>query len=86
MRATRYKEQRLVAFSNWPTTDPFKYSVVTTVYQKEERGDQRGAYTAHGRVYIRIFRFVPCLSLLSGLSGNGASGGAVYKGRPQEDL
>lgn len=23
--AARYKEQRLVAFSNWPTTDPFEY-------------------------------------------------------------
>ena len=23
--STRYKEQRLVAFSNWPTTDPFTY-------------------------------------------------------------
>ncbi|MBQ8390829.1 MAG: hypothetical protein IJX52_07630 [Oscillibacter sp.] len=23
--STRYKEQRLVAFSNWPTTDPFDY-------------------------------------------------------------
>ena len=30
---TRYKEQRLVAFSNWPTTDPFVYSVVTTAYR-----------------------------------------------------
>ena len=24
--SNRYKEQRLVAFSNWPTTDPFEYS------------------------------------------------------------
>lgn len=24
--STRYKTQRLVAFSNWPTTDPFEYS------------------------------------------------------------
>ena len=31
--ATRYKEQRLVAFSNWPTTDPFVYSLVTTNYR-----------------------------------------------------
>lgn len=30
---TRYKEQRLVAFSNWPTTDPFVYSIVTTTYR-----------------------------------------------------
>lgn len=29
----RYKEQRLVAFSNWPTTDPFTYSLVTTRYR-----------------------------------------------------
>ena len=29
----RYKEQRLVAFSNWPTTDPFSYSLVTTTYR-----------------------------------------------------
>jgi len=28
----RYKEQRLVAFSNWPTTDPFDYSNEVTVY------------------------------------------------------
>ena len=32
---TRYKEQRLVAFSNWPITDPFKYSVVTTAYRNK---------------------------------------------------
>lgn len=30
---TRYKEQRLMAFSNWPTTDPFSYSVVTASYR-----------------------------------------------------
>ena len=29
----RYKQQRLVAFSNWPTTDPFRYSLVTTTYR-----------------------------------------------------
>lgn len=29
----RYSEQRLVAFSNWPTTDPFSYSIVTTTYR-----------------------------------------------------
>ena len=29
----RYKQQRLVAFSNWPTTDPFCYSLVTTTYR-----------------------------------------------------
>ncbi len=29
----RYKQQRLVAFSNWPTTDPFVYSVVTTAHR-----------------------------------------------------
>ncbi len=29
----RYKQQRLVAFSNWPTTDPFRYSLVTTAYR-----------------------------------------------------
>src|SRR5699024_10109894 len=29
----RYKQQRLVAFSNWPTTDPFTYSLVTTRYR-----------------------------------------------------
>ena len=28
----RYKEQRLVAFSNWPTTDPFDYSEEVTIY------------------------------------------------------
>ena len=31
--SVRYKEQRLVAFSNWPTTDPFKYSLVTSRYR-----------------------------------------------------
>ena len=30
---TRYKQQRLVAFSNWPATDPFVYSLVTTTYR-----------------------------------------------------
>lgn len=30
--STRYKEQRLVAFSNWPITDPFVYSLMTTTY------------------------------------------------------
>ena len=29
----RYKQQRLVAFSNWPTTDPFVYPVVVTSYR-----------------------------------------------------
>lgn len=29
----RYKQQRLIAFSNWPTTDPFIYSVMTTAYR-----------------------------------------------------
>lgn len=29
----RYGQQRLVAFSNWPTTDPFSYDVVTTAYR-----------------------------------------------------
>lgn len=28
----RYKQQRLVAFSNWPTTDPFDYPAEITVY------------------------------------------------------
>lgn len=28
----RYKQQRLVAFSNWPTTDPFKYPESVTAY------------------------------------------------------
>ncbi|MBQ8589595.1 MAG: hypothetical protein IJ486_03985 [Firmicutes bacterium] len=33
--STRYKEQRLVAFSNWPTTDPFKYpEIVSKVFLK----------------------------------------------------
>ena len=31
--STRYKQQRLVAFSNWPTTDPFVYSLVTATYR-----------------------------------------------------
>ena len=31
----RYKQQRLVAFSNWPTTDPFTYSQeITEFFQK----------------------------------------------------
>ena len=29
----RYGQQRLIAFSNWPTTDPFSYNVVTTDYR-----------------------------------------------------
>lgn len=29
----RYCQQRLVAFANWPTTDPFSYSLVTTAYR-----------------------------------------------------
>ncbi|MBQ8892087.1 MAG: hypothetical protein IJ068_04465 [Bacilli bacterium] len=33
--STRYKEQRLVAFSNWPTTDPFDYSENITNYFKK---------------------------------------------------
>ena len=28
----RYKQQRLVAFSNWPTTDPFEYPEIITKY------------------------------------------------------
>lgn len=31
--SSRYKQQRMVAFSNWPTTDPFCYSLVTTTYR-----------------------------------------------------
>ncbi len=33
--AKRYKEQRLVAFSNWPTTDPLDYSLEVTNYFKK---------------------------------------------------
>ena len=29
----RYGEQRMIAFSNWPTTDPFSYSLVTTSHR-----------------------------------------------------
>ena len=29
----RYGQQRLIAFSNWPTTDPFSYNVLTTDYR-----------------------------------------------------
>lgn len=28
----RYKQQRLIAFSNWPTTDPFTYPALITMY------------------------------------------------------
>lgn len=31
----RYKEQKLVALSNWPTTDPFTYPLVTTSYRQK---------------------------------------------------
>jgi len=31
----RYKHQRLVAFSNWPTTDPFAYSAVVSSYRQK---------------------------------------------------
>lgn len=30
--STRYKEQRLVAFSNWPTTDPFDYPLAVQMF------------------------------------------------------
>ena len=30
--SSKYKEQRLIAFSNWPTTDPFQYPEQVTVY------------------------------------------------------
>ena len=33
--STRYKQQRLIAFSNWPTTDPFYYSPATTFYRSK---------------------------------------------------
>ena len=29
----RYKQQRLLAFSNWPTTDPFVYPITVTSYR-----------------------------------------------------
>lgn len=32
---TRYKSQRLIAFSNWPTTDPFDYEEETAMYFKK---------------------------------------------------
>lgn len=33
--STRYKQQRLIAFSNWPTTDPFLYPVeITNFFMK----------------------------------------------------
>ena len=31
--SSRYKQQRLVAFSNWPTTDPFVYPMAVTSYR-----------------------------------------------------
>lgn len=33
--STRYKQQRLVAFSNWPTTDPFQYPRNISVFFKK---------------------------------------------------
>lgn len=33
--STRYKQQRLVAFANWPTTDPFTYPVAVTSYRQK---------------------------------------------------
>ena len=30
--SSRYKQQRLIAFSNWPTTDPFDYPEDITSY------------------------------------------------------
>ena len=38
--STRYKEQRLVAFSNWPTTDPLEYpEALKTFYEKYAKVD-----------------------------------------------
>ncbi len=31
----RYKQQRLIAFSNWPTTDPFVYSPIVSSYRSK---------------------------------------------------
>ena len=31
----RYHQQRLIAFSNWPTTDPFSYSEATTYFRSK---------------------------------------------------
>ncbi|MBR1691432.1 MAG: hypothetical protein IJ711_01510, partial [Lachnospiraceae bacterium] len=31
----RYKQQRLIAFSNWPTTDPFAYPAVVSNYRQK---------------------------------------------------
>ncbi|EJX00812.1 hypothetical protein EVA_11083, partial [gut metagenome] len=40
----RYKQQRLIAFSNWPTTDPFLYPETVTNFFIEMRPGGRGAY------------------------------------------
>ncbi len=31
----RYKQQRLIAFSNWPTTDPFEYPAAVTLHRSK---------------------------------------------------
>lgn len=33
----RYRQQRLVAFSNWPTTDPFTYPLVVAAYRYKSK-------------------------------------------------
>ncbi len=33
--STRYKQQRLVAFSNWPTTDPFAYPPLVVMHRQK---------------------------------------------------
>ncbi len=35
--SNRYKQQRLVAFANWPTTDPFRYPM-SVVFSKQKMG------------------------------------------------
>ena len=54
----RYKQQRLVAFSNWPTTDPLEYPENITKY-----------FMKCGKVDVEHIRttddVLSCLSILS---------------------
>ena len=63
----RYKEQRLIAFSNWPTTDPLSYlEIVENYFLKVANVDVDNIGITR-RSKIRIFCLIPCISILSRL-------------------
>ncbi len=87
--SVRYKQQRLVAFSNWPTTDPFYYTAdVTTHFMKSAQVDVEHIKTTDAFISghfasYHVYPYYPdylqyVLNARGVLDGNGRNMSAYY--------